>query len=321
MWDGLRYLDVSSNEITDLGPVVGLLDFDAFRLRYFDVSLNYLDIEGRAAYSPDDDDIADLALRMATLWPDSQFVYSPQRPDTVEPSIGPASFGWLTSSGHFHVVDQSRVIDGGYGVASFELSFDGALWLPAQSFHSGADVRDAWWFEWSEYDSVVQPYTLYLRATDAAGNVATTSTQIRWNQTRVCGADDVVCFENTRMRYPKSLFLSNDEDDDGQGNLTLLDVAVPPAGTPWEVWVEGDEIVFDPEPGYYGPAEFTYIVEDIRGYKALGTVNVDVLEVGENDTPVSPGSYAEVSINDVSVGFQEVGSFRRSQCHSDRANR
>lgn len=75
--------------------------------------------------------------------------------------------------------------------------------------------------------------------------------------------------------------LANDSDAESD-SFTIISVTTPAHGT---VSINGDMVSYTPNPGYFGPDVFEYIIEDSPGLQASATVNITVVEV--NDPPIA----------------------------------
>ncbi|MEP4292305.1 MAG: tandem-95 repeat protein, partial [Rhizobiaceae bacterium] len=87
--------------------------------------------------------------------------------------------------------------------------------------------------------------------------------------------------EDTSLTIAPATLLANDSDKDGEA-LTIISVQSPINGS---VITDGfGDFVFTPNPNYFGPASFTYTVEDESGATRVQLVRLDVTSV--NDAPV-----------------------------------
>jgi hypothetical protein len=93
--------------------------------------------------------------------------------------------------------------------------------------------------------------------------------------------DTVSGEEDVELRIPIATLLANDSDD---GLLSPLFVSSVFAEAHGEPVLQGEDIVFRPEPNYHGPASFRYLVSD-GDLSAEGTVLVSLAPT--NDAPVA----------------------------------
>ena len=144
------------------------------------------------------------------------------------------------------------------------------------------------------FNGTVEPFTYTVE--DRLGNElegTVNVTVIPANDPPVATDDSTVTPADTPVSVD---VLGNDSDPDGDP-LTISEVngspiteggpAIPvPNGT---VALVGGELVFTPSPGYTGPADFDYVVEDPSGATASATVTITVGQanlppVAQNDT-------------------------------------
>ncbi|MFL6691626.1 MAG: cadherin-like domain-containing protein, partial [Ramlibacter sp.] len=115
-----------------------------------------------------------------------------------------------------------------------------------------------------------------------SASVATASVTVTpVNDAPTPGADVVAGTEDVPLVIAPATLLANDTDVDGDA-LTLTAVDNGSGGT---VALSGGNIVFTPNPNFYGLARFSYTVADGTGAWATGTVQVNVAPV--NDAPVA----------------------------------
>ncbi len=100
--------------------------------------------------------------------------------------------------------------------------------------------------------------------------------------------DDIAgqTLQDTSLAISQSTLLGNDSDVDGDP-LVITSVQGAENGT--VKLVDGD-VVFTPNPGYDGPASFTYTVSDRQG--GTSTSRVDIKILGVNNPPVSDTNFS-----------------------------
>ncbi|NRB32766.1 MAG: tandem-95 repeat protein, partial [Rhizobiaceae bacterium] len=118
---------------------------------------------------------------------------------------------------------------------------------------------------------------------DTYSNVCTTTvTVIAVNDAPIAADDNTIVFneDTARVILPAEL-LGNDVDPD-LDTITILSVQSPVNGT---VVLNGDSsVTFTPTANYFGPASFTYTIDDGNGLQDTATVNLTITSV--NDLPV-----------------------------------
>ena len=77
---------------------------------------------------------------------------------------------------------------------------------------------------------------------------------------------------------PRATLLANDIDADGD-TVTLVSVDNPVNGT--VTLTPGGNVLFTPDPNYFGPASFTYTADDGNGGQTVATVSVQVVSVND----------------------------------------
>ncbi|MEM1038031.1 MAG: tandem-95 repeat protein, partial [Pseudomonadota bacterium] len=119
---------------------------------------------------------------------------------------------------------------------------------------------------------------------DAASNAATVTVSITAvNDAPFAGDDGVFdTDEDTPLSLPAASLLFNDTDPE---NETLTLVSVQDAVNGSVVLTGGNAALFTPDVNYFGPASFTYTVEDATGAQTVATVSINVVSV--NDLPVA----------------------------------
>lgn len=116
---------------------------------------------------------------------------------------------------------------------------------------------------------------------DGPSPVATTTIAIvAVNDAPVAGNDSATILEDGTAQFTIAELLSNDVDLDNEP-LTIIGVGAASIGT---VSQAGSTFTFTPPADYFGPASFTYTVEDGAGVTSTATVTIDVTSV--NDRPV-----------------------------------
>jgi hypothetical protein len=100
--------------------------------------------------------------------------------------------------------------------------------------------------------------------------------------------DDVVgdTLQGVPLTISPAKLLGNDSDVEGDP-LVIVSVQAPSNGT---VKLVGGAVVFTPNPGYDGPASFTYTVSDGNG--GTSTSRVDLKVLGVNNPPVSDDNFS-----------------------------
>ena len=124
-----------------------------------------------------------------------------------------------------------------------------------------------------------------VTVTDAAGNVASQSTQLTYplhlNPPSLTNDDGLTALEDTPLSISAASLLANDTDLDGD-TLTIVDVRGAENGN---VALDANgNVVFTPNPNYSGPAKFIYVVNDGMGGISEATVNMNVVAVADMPT-------------------------------------
>jgi T1SS-143 domain-containing protein len=124
------------------------------------------------------------------------------------------------------------------------------------------------------------------------------------HDTTTTGADDdaLSTRENVPLTIDTALLLANDADPDGDP-LTLVSVGKAANGT---VELLGDQVLFTPDPGFYGTASFQYTVTD-GSLTASATVTVDVDSIPDAGNGMSAVDESAMSPA-VSTGAQTVSA-------------
>ncbi len=114
-------------------------------------------------------------------------------------------------------------------------------------------------------------------------------------------ADDALTTpEDTELVIDPAVLLANDIDPDGDV-LTIKSVQDPVNGS---VALVDGEVVFNPDPDFYGDGSFTYTVDDGNGGEATATVNVVVTSVNDNPEPVNDtGASDDALVTDEDVAL------------------
>jgi hypothetical protein len=147
------------------------------------------------------------------------------------------------------------------------------------------------------------PASFTYTVSDGSGGTSTATvfiTVTSVNDAPVANNDAGSTLLNTSIGFPASTLLSNDSDIDG-GPLNIVSVQNPVNGT---VSIVNGTPVFDPTPGYVGPASFTYTISDGNGGSATATVNINVTAPPPPPPPPPappPPAVNGLSINDVTV--------------------
>ena len=118
--------------------------------------------------------------------------------------------------------------------------------------------------------------------TDDSPVARSTITVTATNDAPVAGADTLAVDEDTALRIATGVLLANDDDPDSAPPV-LVSVADGTNGTVAIDTLTG-EIVFTPDPDYFGPATFTYTIRDDEGLEDTGTVTVTVRAIDDAPT-------------------------------------
>ncbi len=151
-------------------------------------------------------------------------------------------------------------------------------------------------------DAAGATYTIRYTVTDSQGATADATLTVTVTEPNVPAptavADDARTSQGTGISIP---VLGNDIDPLAKG-LTIVGANVTDgSGT---ASVSGSEVVYQPDPGYFGATSFTYTIQDARGTAAgqgIGTVNVTV--VGRPGTPSTPQATADNATATVTWGL------------------
>ncbi|MFT7579459.1 MAG: ferredoxin [Myxococcota bacterium] len=134
--------------------------------------------------------------------------------------------------------------------------------------------------------------TFVYTACDSFGGCAVatvTVTILPFNDPPVALEDEVT----TRMNVPVTVdVLGNDLDPDGD-TLAIVSTTEPGNGT---VLVDGDQVTYTPDPGFFGDDVFDVTITDPSGSESTAMVIVHVL-VGDNGDPIAVDDAYTVAIN------------------------
>ncbi|MEC4983612.1 MAG: Ig-like domain-containing protein, partial [Oscillatoria sp. PMC 1076.18] len=120
-------------------------------------------------------------------------------------------------------------------------------------------------------------------------DTATVNVNVLPNETPVAGDDNVTTRQDTPITIASANLLANDTDADGD-TLTVTGVSNPTRGT---VTLNNGNVVYTPAPNFRGEARFDYTINDGKGARDTGRVNVTVT-AGE---PIPPG----LGVNDDNI--------------------
>ncbi|MGI9599429.1 MAG: Ig-like domain-containing protein, partial [Acidimicrobiales bacterium] len=117
----------------------------------------------------------------------------------------------------------------------------------------------------------------------------------------VATPDTLTAYENTAVTFD---VLANDFDEDGDP-LTIIGVDYISGG---EATTDGTTVSFTPDPRYFGPAEFTYLIIDGKN-SATATATIDVIDittqplVGNDSATTAEDQPATINIlaNDIAI--------------------
>lgn len=140
-------------------------------------------------------------------------------------------------------------------------------------------------------DAAGAVYEVDFQVSDLAGETASARLTVQVTEANVPAPTAVADTARTTQGAPVTIdVLANDVDPLGQG-LTITGANVTDgSGT---ARVEGDRVVYTPNPDFFGSATFTYQIEDPRATasgRAVGSVTVTV--VGLPGTPTTPQATA-----------------------------
>lgn len=120
---------------------------------------------------------------------------------------------------------------------------------------------------------------------------------MRANAPPTATADAAATEEGAALDLPLAGLLANDTDPDGDPlQIVAVTGGVETRGT---VALVGDVARYVPQPGWYGPATFSYTIDDGYGGRSTATVAIDVAFV--NDAPVANDDGVGLVLGDASV--------------------
>jgi len=141
-------------------------------------------------------------------------------------------------------------------------------------------------------DATGQIYTVDYTVTDSTGAAASAKVTVTVTEPKRPPPTAVPDVARTTQGEPIFVtVLANDVDPVGQG-LTLIAANVTDGSGTASVSV--DQVVYQPNPGYFGETTFTYTIEDARRTetgRAVGTVSVTV--IGRPGVPSTPQATAD----------------------------
>lgn len=123
----------------------------------------------------------------------------------------------------------------------------------------------------------------------SANTVALNETITPVNDPPLAVNDHFTTSEDQPLTIPLSSLLANDSDVDGD-SLSVISAQTTAGGT---LSLVNGNLVFTPNPNYFGPASFQYTISDGHGGTASATVNIDVTPV--NDAPVARNDEGSVT--------------------------
>ena len=97
--------------------------------------------------------------------------------------------------------------------------------------------------------------------------------------------------EDQSIRIPLSTLFANDTT----GNVDALKLVRVFRSRRGSVEVDGDAIIFTPEPGFTGRASFRYMIEDENGVRSKATVVMRVVEAAPAPADENAGSAADAA--------------------------
>ena len=151
-------------------------------------------------------------------------------------------------------------------------------------------------------DATGQTYTIDYTVTDSAGAAASAKVTVTVTEPKRPPPTAVPDVARTTQGEPIFVtVLANDVDPVGQG-LTIIAANVTDGSGTASVSV--DQVVYQPDPGYFGEATFTYTIEDARhteAGRAVGTVSVTV--IGRPGAPSTPQATADNATATVTWGL------------------
>jgi VCBS repeat-containing protein len=146
---------------------------------------------------------------------------------------------------------------------------------------------------------------LIYSVTDLAGGVSSASVAvdvIAVNDAPIAESDGPYSVPQGDVTFSSSLMLANDFDVE-DGVLSIIAVSAAVNGV---VILQADgTIVFQPQPGYVGPASFNYLVTDDAGATTTSTVYFDI--TGSNSAPVASAT-GSLNLPEDGTATGEVGA-------------
>ena len=162
-------------------------------------------------------------------------------------------------------------------------------------------------------DATGQTYTIDYTVTDSAGAAASAKVTVTVTEPKRPPPTAVPDVARTTQGEPIFVtVLANDVDPVGQG-LTLIAANVTDGSGTASVSV--DQVVYQPDPGYFGEATFTYTIEDARrteAGRAVGTVSVTVIgRPGAPSTPQATADNATATVTWALPPIERLAAHRR----------
>ena len=118
----------------------------------------------------------------------------------------------------------------------------------------------------------------------------------------VGAVSDAATFVEDSSNNPINV-LANDMPPSGAGPLTLASVSSPSNGT---ATVDGDVVLYTPNPDFSGTDTFTYIASDQNGNEFTGTVSVNITNI--NDDPNAIVDTVEIILNSADNTIDVLGN-------------
>lgn len=108
---------------------------------------------------------------------------------------------------------------------------------------------------------------------------------------------------DTRYTFTPEALLANDTDAETPTGLRLVRVGPAAHGT---VSLTEAGVVFDPEPGYAGPAGFSYTVADAEGATAAATVRIDLARTNHPPRAADDSFHVNEDPGTVLISFDQL---------------
>ena len=145
------------------------------------------------------------------------------------------------------------------------------------------------------FDAAGQTYEVPYTATDAAGASASARISITVTESNVPAPTAVADTAQTTQETPAIVsVLANDVDPLGEG-LTIRGANVPDGSG--VATVAETQVVYSPNPGFFGSATFTYEIEDARGTAAgRSSGSAVVTVIGRPGVPSTPRATADNAV-------------------------